>query len=77
MFCYLKFGRRNLQTVESAQNRGLATLMIQIYSKEYAKRENLDILAFYHADSEVSAKIFSSLGYEEVMQCSWIKLKRI
>lgn len=68
---------RNLQTIETAQRRGLATLILRIYCKEFATRENLDVIAYYQIANKASATIFASLGFEEYRQCSWVKMKHI
>lgn len=64
-----------LQTTETAKGRGLGKLVMKIYSKLYAQRFDLDVVAYIRVNNSISKKLFASLGFEEYRLCHWCKVK--
>lgn len=49
-------------------------MVMRIYSKLYAERFNLDLLAFIRVNNEPSLKVFRGLGFQEYHLCHWTKI---
>lgn len=68
------FGRF-LQTIGSAQGRGLAKIVLKAFCKHFAAKENLDLLAFIRDKNTISQSLFNGLGFKVIRISSWFKIK--
>jgi len=63
-----------LQTIGSAKRRGLGSLITQIFCKQYAEEENLDLLVFIVHDNMASQGLFRKLGFKQLNKISWLRV---
>lgn len=68
---------RNLQTTKSARRRGLAKLLVQIYCKRIAERDNTVPTSFIVDGNTASQELFFGLGFETYGRCCWWKLSKV
>lgn len=64
-----------LQTIETERKKGLAKLLLSLYSKHLAQSENIDLFAYIDFRNMPSLKLFQSIGFEMFGQAKWIRVK--
>lgn len=63
--------------MESVRGQGIAKLLLKHYCKEFAMRQNLDIIALIHVTNTASMTLLTrGLGFRVIAKCFWTKFKR-
>lgn len=67
---------RILTTLEKEQGNGYGKLITKAFCKEFAERENIDLISFVVDNNYPSLNIFKKLNFQTIGGGTWLKIKR-
>lgn len=64
-----------LYTIESVRRKGLGKLLMQFFCKQFAIRENLNVLVYANADNTESMSLLQNIGFTILNECFWYRTR--